>query len=262
MLPYCSSGSHDSKVEDFVRKFLVCFFWGDGVLKLGGNFGGTNFTTAGVLERGDGKGILLGLPDRCWSGWEVFEHRDIPASRAVMDEVLLSRCCRLSKGDCSAIMWALRLSFLGIYTDPVLLGAREIARSGAMGTIRLGPSCNNPPRVPKDVAGLAAACLPLSLANDDFGRARLVVVGGRIPLFTLAEKGLGAIAEDVLLEKLMLVRYDWHDGFREWVAEVVEGLAVEYDLGPGRIDLAGSAARSINVFLFGAGSGTAAHQND
>lgn len=131
-----------------------------------------------------------------------------------------------------------------------------------MGTIRLGPSCNNPPRVPRDVAGLAAACLPLSLANDDFGRAKLVVVGGRIPPFTLAAKGFGAIAEDVLLEKLVFVRYDWDDGFREWLAEVIDGLAAEYDLVPGRIDLAGSAARSINVFLFGAGSGTVAHQND
>lgn len=185
------------------------------MLGIGGNLGGTKVVTAEVLARGEGKGILLGLPGRTGWVWTMSEDKVIPASRAVMEEVLLSRCCRLSNRDCSAIVWDIRLSFLGIYTDPVLLGARETARRGARGLIRLGPSCNNPPRVPRDVAGLAAACFPLSLAKDDFGRDRLDDVGGRIPLLTLAEKGLGAIAADVLLEKFMLFRYDCDEGFRE-----------------------------------------------
>lgn len=176
-----------------------------------------------------------------------------------MEEVLLSRCCRFNKGDCSAIVWDVRLSFLGIYTDPVLLGARETTRIGAMGIIRLGPSCN-PPRVPREVAGLEPTCFPLSLANDDLGRARLVAVGGRIPLPTLAEKKGGAVAADVLLEKFMLARYDCEDGFRKCPAAVGAGLMGAWDFGAGRIDLVGSAARSINVFLFGAGSGTIARE--
>jgi hypothetical protein len=85
-------------------------------------------------------------------------------------------------------------------------------------------------------------------------------VGGRIPLPTLAEKKWGVVAADVLLEKFMLVRYDCEDGFREWPADVAAGLTGAWDFGAGRIDLAGSAARSINVFLFGAGSGTIARE--
>ena len=90
----------------------------------------------------------------------------------------------------------------------------------------LGPSCI-PPRFPRDVAGLESAALPRSRASDDLGRARLDEVGGRRPLPTLAEKFGGCAAADVLLEKLMLLRNDWVEGFREWTADVtVELIAV------------------------------------
>lgn len=119
----------------------------------------------------------------------------------------------------------------------------------------MGPSCN-PPRVPSEVAGLEPTCLLLSLANDDFGRARLVAVGGRTPLPTLAEKKLGVVAADTLLEKFMLVRCVCDDGLREWLTNGAAGMVEVYDFGVGRIDLVGSATRSVGVFLFAAGSGT------
>lgn len=92
-----------------------------------------------------------------------------------------------------------------------------------MDIIRLGPSCN-PPRVPKEVAGLEPTCFPLSLANEDFGRARLVAVGGLTPLPALAEKKLGVVAADTLLEKFMFVRLDCDDGLREWLTDRAAGI--------------------------------------
>lgn len=90
-----------------------------------------------------------------------------------------------------------------MWKGPFRLGIEVISRGGHRDSIRLllGPSCNPPPRVPNDVAGLESIVFPLSLASDDFGRPRPEDVGGLMPLPTLAEKMDGLEeAVEMLLE--------------------------------------------------------------
>jgi hypothetical protein len=93
------------------------------------------------------------------------------------------------------------------------------------------------------------------LTSEDFGRAR-DDVGGRIPDPTLCEND----ELEVILEALDVLRdkdeYEDVDGVRA-AANATELLTAVLDRGAACVCLYGSPARSIKVFRFGCGSGTA-----
>lgn len=219
--------------------------------------------------RGDGRGSFEGLSGRAL-GLGVSGHNESSAMRVVIEKVLdISR--RIGRGPMrgpAALMdEKLRVSLLGKTMIAFLIGcigARAAKFSGAMGvsTIRLllGSSWVSP-RVSIDVAGLGLAeRVPLSLASDDFGRARFEVgrtAGGRMALPTLIENE-EAVEFEVFLDWEELLLYDWEneDGLREWTAAMTAELTGALYLGAAGVALIGSPARSARVFLFEAGSGT------
>jgi len=133
-----------------------------------------------------------------------------------------------------------------------------------VGAIRLclEPS-DTPPRVSSDVAGRTSATLAdRSFANDVFGRPSWDggwINGGRMPDPTLAENE----DVDVFLEtapgtlRYVCEKEDDDILFRAWIADAIAGLTGAMDRGAAMAGLIGSPALSTNVFLFGAGSGTA-----
>jgi hypothetical protein len=164
----------------------------------------------------------------------------------------------------------LRVPLLGLLGKTMIafligcMGARAAKFSGVIGvsTIRLllGSSWVSS-RDPIDVAGLGLAeRVPLSLASDDFGRARFEAaraVGGRMALPTLIENE-DVVELEAFLDWDELLLYDWEneDGLREWSAAMTAELTGAVDRGAPGTTLIGSPARSARVFLFEAGSGT------
>jgi hypothetical protein len=192
MFPYCSSGSHDSRLEYRVR---YCFLKGDlpgdvgngegfhagrsGGVSLGGVNLGTlrSFLTGEGVARGSLEGLLVatagltgGLLDRRMPSKARFNE----ASRddRIRFTFLAGELARAPLFATEKLIWS--------DGDGALMGL-------VVGDIRFALTSSwGWALLPWDVAGLGTAN-PRSFASDVFGRAR-AEAGGRIPDPTLAEK--------------------------------------------------------------------------
>ncbi len=205
MLPYCSSGSHDSRVESIVR---YCFF-ADFAADPGNGRGVKSILSGGLINRlgvgvtGTRRGNLLGLcgengtiscclgsKDKAWNADETDTFRSIPLPEE--EGYLLSTGYMIR-----ASSWeGLNIKGAGFFGT---------LRGGGAIRLDLGSSLGVS-QVPRAVAGLGAAWPVFRfLAMEVLGRARVEIdcaEGGRIPEPTLALKE----EFDVVLETPDLVR--------------------------------------------------------